>query len=77
MAQVIVRNLDEQVVQTLKARAELHGRALEQELREILTEAARLTAAERLQLADRVRAMAGRVLDSDSTDLVRADRDSR
>ena len=34
MAQVIVRNLDEQVVSSLKFKAELHGHSLEQELRE-------------------------------------------
>ena len=43
MAQVIVRNLDEQVVSSLKFKAELHGHSLEQELREILKRAAELT----------------------------------
>jgi plasmid stability protein len=43
MAQVIVRNLDEQIVSSLKIKAELHGRSLEQELREILKRAAELT----------------------------------
>ena len=33
MAQVIVRNLDEHVVKSLKFKAELHGHSLEQELR--------------------------------------------
>jgi antitoxin FitA len=32
MAQVIVRNLDEHVVSSLKFKAELHGCSLEQEL---------------------------------------------
>ena len=40
MAQVIVRNLDEEVVSSLKIKAELHGHSLEQELREILKRAA-------------------------------------
>ncbi len=76
MAQVIVRNLDDRVVRALKARAALHGRALEQELREILTRASRLTPEERLELADRIRAMAPRP-STDSVDLIRKDRDSR
>ena len=48
MAQVIVRNLDEQVVSSLKLKAELHGHSLEQELREILKRAAELTVEEKL-----------------------------
>lgn len=77
MAQVIVRNLDERVVQALKTRAELHGRALEQELRDILTRASELTPEEKLALADRIRAMAPGSMQEDSTDLIRAERDSR
>ncbi len=77
MAQVIVRNLDERLVLALKTRAELHGRALEQELREILTEASQLTVEEKLTLADRIRAMSRGHMEVDSTDLVRDDRDAR
>ena len=77
MAQVIVRNLDDGVVAGLKARASLHGRALEQELREILTQAGRLTPEERLALADRVRAKSTAPLVKDSVDLIREDRNSR
>ena len=76
MAQVIVRNLDDRVVRALKARAALHGRALEQELREILTRASELSPEERLELVDRIRAMAPRP-STDSVDLIREDRDSR
>lgn len=77
MGQVIIRNLDDGVINRLKARAELHGRSLEQELREIVTHGAGLSPADRLTLADRVRAMTPGPLTSDSTDLVRADRDRR
>ena len=76
VAQVIVRNLDEPVVKGLKARAALHGRALEQELREILTQASRLSPDERLELADRIRAMSRTPKTTDSADLIREDRDS-
>ncbi len=77
MGQVLVRNLDDGVISTLEIRAELHGRSLEQELREILTAAAGLTPAEKVAFADRVRATTSRPLTTDSTDLIRDDRDSR
>jgi plasmid stability protein len=77
MAQVIVRNLDEQVVSSLKFKADLHGHSLEQELRDILKRAAELTTEEKLALVDRIRAQQKRRLEDDSTDLIREDRDSR
>ena len=77
MAQVIVRNLDEQVVSSLKFKAELHGHSLEQELREILKRAAELTPKEKLALADRIVAMTPRPLADDSAELIREDRDTR
>jgi antitoxin FitA len=77
MAQVIVRNLDEQVVSSLKFKAELHGRSLEQELRDILKRAAELTTEEKLALVDRIRAMTPQRLETDSADLIREDRDTR
>ncbi len=78
MAQVIVRNLDDRVVAALKRKAELHGRSLEQELREVLASAARLSGPERVQLAKRIQAMTPRgVRQTDSAKLIREDRDSR
>ena len=41
MAQLIVRNLEEEVVQRLKVRAAEHGRSAEAEHREILRQALR------------------------------------
>jgi antitoxin FitA len=77
MAQVIVRNLDEEVVSSLKFKAKLHGHSLEQELREILKRAAELSTEEKLALVDRIRAKQKRRLEDDSTDLIREDRDTR
>ena len=77
MAQVIVRDLDDHVVASLKSKARLHGHSLEQELREILKRAAELTPQEKLALVDRIRAQQKRPLEDDSTDLIREDRDSR
>lgn len=78
MAQVLIRNVDEQVVQSLKQRAQRHGHSLEQELRTILTEAALPSVEDRVALSARLRAMTPPgVVQTDSTDLVRRDRDSR
>jgi antitoxin FitA len=77
MAQVIVRNLDDEVVSSLKLKAELKGHSLEQELRDILRGAAELSKEEKLALIDSIRSMTPRRLEDDSTDLIREDRDSR
>ncbi len=78
MAQVLVRNLDDQVVATLKMKAELRGCSLEQELRRVLTEAARLTPEEKVALSRRLRAMTPPdVPQTDSAELIREDRDGR
>ena len=75
MAQVIVRNLDDKVVAALKAKAKLHRHSLEQELRAILSGAASPSAEERLALADRIRAMTPSGRQTDSTALIREDRE--
>lgn len=75
-AQVTVRNLDAAVVTGLKHRAKRSGVSLEQELRTLLTRAARPGRGELLAEADRIRAMTPGEL-TDSVSLLRADRDSR
>lgn len=55
MGQVLIRNLDDEVIASLRMKAELKGRPLEQELREILTLAAPLGAEERLAVSKRLR----------------------
>jgi antitoxin FitA len=57
MGQVLVRNLDNRVIESLKTKAELKGRSLEQELRDVLTHAAPLTPAEKIALFHKLRAM--------------------
>ena len=78
MAQVLIRNVDEQVVLSIKRKARLHGRSLEQELRLLLAGAARPSGADRAALAASLRALTPRgVVQTDSTDLIRQDRDRR
>ena len=76
MANVIVRNLDDEVVERLRARAKTNSRSLEAELRVLLTNAVRRRRPKDLiELADRIAAMTPNVPQTDSTLLVREDRD--
>jgi len=77
MAQVIVRNLDDHVVESLKRIAKARGHSLEQELRNILIEAAKPTHADLLAEARRVRGMTPRPIEVDIEAIVREGRDSR
>ena len=73
MAQLTVRNINEQVVRALKQRAAAHGRSAEAEHREILRAA--LLEVEK-GFAARARALRQRLRSSvDSSELIRADRD--
>ena len=56
MGQVLVRNLDDRVIASLRTKAELKGQSLEQELREVLTAAAPLSPEEKVALVQRFRA---------------------
>ena len=68
MAQILVRNLDESVVDRLKKRATLNSRSLQSEVKLILEQASRL-------VADRIRQQFADRSFSDSADLIREDRD--
>jgi plasmid stability protein len=74
MAQVLVRDLDGDVVDRLKERARARGRSLEAELRLILQEAAGPSERQPLSLEEIRQMLAGRTF-SDSTELLREDRD--
>lgn len=77
MAQVLIRNLPDDVVERLKERAAGKGRSLEQELREIVVTAAPLSTAERVAIVDRHLKQSTDKVRHDSTDFVREDRDLR
>jgi antitoxin FitA len=75
MAQILVRNLDDDVVRSLKHKARVHGRSLEAEVRAILEEHTRVSREEFWEFAAASRrSTAGRVT-GDTTDLIREDRD--
>lgn len=78
MANLTIRNLDDEVAKTLKAQAKAHDRSLEAELRHLLTQAAaqhgRMAAFRRE--AARIRAMTPKDRpQTDSTEIIREDRD--
>jgi plasmid stability protein len=78
MAQVLVRNLDDRVVERLKEKAAARGLSLEGFLRGVLAEQARYDREEFIRRAAEIRARCrpdpeGR----DSTDLIRKMRDER
>lgn len=75
MAQVIIRNIDDEAILRLKERAQRKGISLERELRTIVVEAAgndRRTFRER---AAKLRRKLGRKTHGDSTASIREDRD--
>jgi plasmid stability protein len=76
MAQVIIRNLDPETVEALKARAKRNGRSLEAELREVLARSVACDAREEfLEWVDRHRLPA--VTGLDIVELIREGREVR
>ncbi len=76
MANLTIRNLDDELVAKLKARAKAHHRSLEAELRALLSEAAAHPSREEfLKAADRIAAMTPDVKQTDSTKIIREFRD--
>lgn len=75
MGQVLIRNIDDAALERLRARAARKNTSLEGELREILTSAAREGRPEARRKAAALRKTLSGRKHSDSTKLVRADRD--
>ena len=77
MANVLIRNLDDDTLRQLKAAAKAHGRSLQAEIHEVLRNASarRLAETRRLsaQWLKRLRGSA----QSDSSALIREDRETR
>ena len=75
MGQVLVRNLDDRVIERLKYKAGIKGHSLEQELRDIIAAAAPLTADEKVALARRLRALSPPLHHIDVRAAIRSGRD--
>lgn len=75
MAQIIVRNLNDAVVERLKAQAKDNNRSLEAEVRHVLEQSARMDMAQAREIVmERRKKLQGRDF-IDSVALIREDRD--
>lgn len=78
MPDLLIRDLDKDTIDRLKQRAEAKGRSLQQEAREILTQAAPLSGSDRRALIDRIHARHGfPKVKADPAALIRRDREGR
>ena len=77
MADVLVRGLDDDVLNRLKAAAKAHRRSLQAEIHEVLRTASVRSLAETRRLSTRWLKRLGGMRHSDSTGLIRDDRDAR
>jgi antitoxin FitA len=75
MGQVLIRNLDDEVITSLRYKAKVNGHSLEQELREILTNAAPFTVEERVRVAEWLQKDNPWTLDMDIKAAIRTGRD--
>lgn len=75
MAQVLVRDLPEAVVERLKAKAAAEGRSLEAHLRAVLEEASGLDRASFLALADEIAESTRERPQTDAAEVIRRSRD--
>jgi plasmid stability protein len=74
MGQILIRNLDDAVLNALRRRAAERGASLEEEARRAITAAVGLTRDEAIARLDAVRARIGRLSGPSSLDDLRADR---
>lgn len=77
VTQVLIRNVEDHVVDRHRSRAREKGLSLEQELREVLRAAARSSRAEFLELAAKLRATQPPGPQIDLEQIIRESRDSR
>ncbi|MEC4591253.1 MULTISPECIES: FitA-like ribbon-helix-helix domain-containing protein [Nitrospirillum] len=77
MAQLLVRQVDDEIVTALKARASAHGRSVEAEHRAILEQVLRPTAGDFAQRAAEFRRQTAGRTPIDTAALIREARDER
>jgi antitoxin FitA len=77
MPNVLVRDLDDDVLNRLKAAAKAHGRSLQAEIHDVLRTASVRSLAETRRLSSRWVKRLSRTKHSDSAGFIRTDRDTR
>lgn len=75
MGQILVRNIDDAVIERMKKRAKKEGRSLEAEVRLLIQRADKLDKEASLELIDRMRKRLKGKKFTDSVELIREDRD--
>lgn len=76
MAQMLVRNIDDEVAERFKARAKAEGKSAEQVLRELIDRYAARSVEERLAALDAIRATTIGKPVLDPVQIIRQDRDT-
>lgn len=77
MANVLIRDLDEDVLKQLQASAKAHGRSLQAEIHQVLRNASARRLAETRRLSARWLKRLHGTAQTDSAALIREDRDTR
>ena len=77
MANVLIRNLDNDILKHLKTAAKAHGRSLQAEIHEVLRTASARRLAETRRLSAKWLKRLGGAIQRDSTASIREDRDAR
>ena len=74
MAQLLVRNLDDETVTHLKSLAKKHKRSLQSEIKSILEREAKLMTVDNFTFAANIRKKLAGITQTDSIELIRSDR---
>ena len=74
MAQILIRGVSAETLRRLKARAKRHQRTVQQEVKEILDEAAAMSMPDAQRLSEEWQTRLAGQKHSDSTDLIREER---
>jgi antitoxin FitA len=74
VAQIVIRNLDDTVLDALRRRARDRGSSVEEEARQALAASVGLTLAEALRRIDEVRGQIGRLPGESTLEILRRDR---
>lgn len=74
MPNILIRDVSQKTVDQLKARAKLHNRSLQGEVKHLVEETVKTTGEAALLRARKIRASFGRKTFSDSVELLRGDR---
>jgi len=77
VANVLVRDLDDDVLKRLKTAAKAHGRSLQAEIHDVLQRASTRNLAETRRLSEQWLKRLRKSSHSDSSRMIRADRDKR